>query len=113
MVWGVTIPAAIFNNACAKSAYMISDPALSQTLRSGNAYALATKSFIANIQSEVVRGEMIEMFAQTLRTVWLFGIPFAGIGLLMSFVEREVKLRTTLRTEFGLARENKPEMGRE
>lgn len=82
---------------------MVSDPAVAQRLRHGHAYEIANKAFLANIESDVVRGETIEAFTQSLRTVWYVGIPFAGVGLLVCFLEREIKLRTTLKTEFGLA----------
>ncbi|KAH8748099.1 putative efflux pump antibiotic resistance protein [Diaporthe sp. PMI_573] len=85
VVWGVTIPAAVFNNACDKNSFMVSDPAVAQGLRDRRAYEMATKAFLLNIEKESVRGEMIEMFTHSLRTVWRVGIPFAGVALLICF----------------------------
>lgn len=103
----MTIPAAVFNNACAANAHMVSDPAVALKLKGGHAYGIATKAFLASIESDVVREETIKVFTQSLRRAWHVGIPFAGVGLLVCFLEREIKLRTTLDTEFGLADEKK------
>lgn len=39
---------------------------------------------------------------QSLRTIWRVGIAFAGLGFLLTFLEKEVKLRDKLNTEFGI-----------
>lgn len=54
------------------------------------------------------------MILQSLRTVFFVGIAFAGLGFLVTFLEKEVKLRTKLNTEFGLdeKRQEDTERGR-
>jgi hypothetical protein len=49
----------------------------------------------------------VEVFTGALRQVWLIGIAFAGIGLLIVFVEKEVELRNELNTEFGMEERKK------
>ena len=37
-----------------------------------------------------------------MRTVWLVGVAFAALACLLTLLEREVKLRDKLNTEFGI-----------
>lgn len=34
--------------------------------------------------------------------MWLVGIAFAGLGFFMTFLEKEITLRTKLNTKFGI-----------
>ena len=52
------------------------------------------------------------MIFQSLRTVFLVGIAIAGLGILVTFLEKEDKLRTKLNTEFGLDEEKKEDAER-
>ncbi|RAQ71783.1 macrolide phosphotransferase k [Aspergillus flavus] len=101
-VWGVTIPSAIYNNECRKNARSITDPAIAHYLTGGRAYEYSTKAFLDSIQDPASREQVVQVFQKSLRTVWLVAIAFAGLGLLVTLVEREVKLRDKLNTKFGL-----------
>jgi hypothetical protein len=101
-VWGVTIPSAVFNNECARRASSLPDPVIAEMLGGGQAYQYATASFVDSIADEGLRDQVINIFGDALRTVWLVGIGFAALAFLLIFLEREVKLRTELETEFGL-----------
>jgi hypothetical protein len=48
-IWGVAIPAAIFNNEFAKQSYKIQDPAARQLLAGGHAYEYVSANFVASI----------------------------------------------------------------
>ncbi|KAE8339531.1 hypothetical protein BDV24DRAFT_152689 [Aspergillus arachidicola] len=101
-VWGVTIPSAIYNNECRKNARSITDPAIAHYLTGGRAYEYSTKAFLDSIQDPASREQVVQVFQKSLRTVWLVAIAFAGLGLLVTLVEKEVKLRDKLNTKFGL-----------
>lgn len=103
-IWGVTIPSAIFNNEVRRHKDLISDVAISNKLANGQAYELATKAFLDTLAGPdtVVRDQVIEVFTRAIQTVWYVGIAFAGAGFLVSFVQKEIKLRQELNTEFGL-----------
>ncbi|KAB8209605.1 major facilitator superfamily domain-containing protein [Aspergillus parasiticus] len=101
-VWGVTIPSAIYNNECRKNARSITDPAIAHYLTGGRAYEYSTKEFLDSIQDPASREQVVQVFQKSLRTVWLVAIAFAGLGLLVTLVEKEVKLRDKLNTKFGL-----------
>ncbi|KAI1825865.1 MFS general substrate transporter [Xylaria intraflava] len=94
-VWGVAIPAAVFNNrvdvALAQGA--ISDPAVAQRLAGGAAYQSASAAFVRAV------------YAAATQRVFQVAIAFAGVAFLLSLFEKEIELRKTLDTEFGL--ENK------
>lgn len=101
-IWGVTIPSAVFNNECGRLANDLSDANLAGLLSGGKAYQYATAAFVNGISNDKLRGEVVDLFSQAMRSVWLVGIAFAGLGFLMVFVEREVTLRDKLDTKFGI-----------
>jgi hypothetical protein len=101
-VWGVTIPAAIFNNECSRLSSTISDADVASMLSRSQAYEHATNVFLNSIEDDLLRQEVIDVFVGALRTCWLVGIAFAGLGFLLTFVEKEIELSTELNTEFGI-----------
>lgn len=106
-IWGVTIPSAIFNNECRRLANFVSDPRIASYLTGGRAYQYATQAFLNNIEDHASRREVVQVFAGAMRTVWLVGIAFAGTGFLLTFLEKEIRLRDKLNTEFGIEEEKK------
>jgi hypothetical protein len=104
-IWGVTIPSAIFNNECRRLASSVSDAKIVSDLDGGRAYEYATKAFLNSIDNETVRSEVTGVFSDALRTVWLVGIAFCSLGFLFTFLEKEIKLRDKLDTEFGMEQE--------
>lgn len=109
-IWGVAIPAAIFNTYTAKFAEIVDDVGARDVLRHGDAYASATKVFVESF-STPVRDQIIEVFTEALRKVFFIALSFAGLAFLLSFLEREVKLRKELETEFGLEERDQTEKG--
>lgn len=129
-IWGVTIPAAIFNNECRVRADGLTDQNLAKFLNSGKAYQYATQTFLDSIVDPSSRQEVVNLFRfvshpprvflfcppppkhlltmwQSMRTVWYVGVAFAGLGWLLVWLEREVTLRSKLNTKFGLEEKNK------
>ncbi|KAL5040840.1 major facilitator superfamily domain-containing protein [Aspergillus fruticulosus] len=105
-VWGVAIPAAIFNNrflAALRTAGVDGDSrvALAALLDARNAYQEASGEIIASLPPEL-RPVVVGVYAGALKWVWRVSVIFAGLGFLVAWMEREVELRTTLETEFGL-----------
>ncbi|RYP10841.1 hypothetical protein DL764_000393 [Monosporascus ibericus] len=101
-VWGVAIPATIFNNQVDRLLYRISDLDVRERLAGGGAYQYASANFVSSFD-EPLRGEVIGVYREALRLVFLVGIAFAGLAFLLVFIEKEIPLRTVLETEFGLA----------
>ncbi|KAL9130698.1 MAG: hypothetical protein Q9217_001177 [Psora testacea] len=100
-IWGISIPAAIFNNQFDNLLYRISDAPLRGLLSGGQAYSRASRDFINSFPTGL-RQELIGVYSDSLKLVWQVGIAFSGLSFLLVFLEKEIKLRTTLETEFGL-----------
>ncbi|KAI1134687.1 MFS general substrate transporter [Hypoxylon sp. FL0543] len=104
-VWGVAIPATIFNNRIGQLLGEIADPAAAQMLSNGGAYGSASaaqvKQFPAPIQVQIR-----SVYSQALQRVFQVSVAFAGVGFLLSLFEDEIVLRKTLDTEYGLKHEN-------
>ncbi|KAM0715208.1 hypothetical protein Q7P37_009673 [Cladosporium fusiforme] len=100
-IWGVTIPAAIFNNQLEKTSSRILDSKIRSDLAAGQAYGRATKAYINQFQGST-RQQIIGSFANALRFVWLISLAFSGLAFLLALIERDIPLRTELESEFGL-----------
>jgi asparagine N-glycosylation enzyme membrane subunit Stt3 len=100
-VWGLTIPAVVFNNQFDRLAYKISDPVVRALFVGGNAYSHASRKFISSF-GNATRDEIVQTYTDTLNLVWQVAIPICGICFFLVFVEKEIKLRTELKTEYGM-----------
>jgi len=99
-IWGVSIPAAIFNNRFDQLSTQF-DPSIRALFTRGQAYEHATAGFIQSFDP-ATRAVVIQAYVEALKRVWQIGIVFGGITLLSVFLEKEIPLRTELETEFGL-----------
>ncbi|OTA89148.1 hypothetical protein M434DRAFT_374057 [Hypoxylon sp. CO27-5] len=104
-VWGVAIPASIFNNRIGQLLGEISDPAAAQMLSSGGAYGSASAAQVKQFPTST-QTEIRSVYSQAVQRVFQVSIAFAGVGFLLSLFEDEIVLRKTLDTEYGLKHEN-------
>ena len=110
LVWGATIPAAIFNNRFDQLAPgRIQNPAVVTLLSGGKAYQHATRQFLDSLPKEI-SAQVTSVMLASLRRTWQVAIGFAGFGFVLVSLEREIKLRQELDTEFGMV--TKEEKGR-
>lgn len=100
-VWGVAIPATIFNNRINQNAYQISDPVARQLLSEGGAYGAADAAQVKQF-SVPVQHEIRHVYSDALQLVWRVGIAFSGFAFLLTLLEKEIKLRENLETEYGM-----------
>lgn len=100
-IWGVAIPAAIFNNRFSQLSYRIADPAVRDMLSHGRAYQYASSAFVKSFGEPVTRA-LVGVYSDALKRVWQISTVFAGIAFILSVFEQEVVLRTELETEYGL-----------
>lgn len=101
-ILGVAIPGAILNIYSSQYATdLIANPTVRSSLQNGDTYASATRNFVVTLP-EPPQGQVIEVFTKALAKVFLIGIVFPALSFLLSFIEREVKLRTVREMEFGL-----------
>jgi MFS family permease len=102
LIWGLTIPAAIFSNRFNQlAATRITDPVIRAVLNGGFAYEHATPAF-PKLLPEATREQVVWVLNESLRRIWQVTIGFAALGFLLVSFEREVPLRQELETEFGL-----------
>lgn len=104
-VWGVAIPASIFNNRVSQLLGEISDPTAASMMASGGAYGAASAAMVEQFPS-AIQAEIRSVYSQALQRLFQISIAFAGVGLILSLFEDELVLRETLETEFGLRHEN-------
>ena len=105
-IWGVAIPAAIFNNKFQQLAPRIDNSDLQHLFKAGHAYEYASASFIKSIP-EPTRGRVIGVYTDSLKLVWQISIVFSGVAFLFVLLEKQIKLRTELETEYGLEEKQK------
>jgi MFS family permease len=102
-IWGVSIPAAIFNNRFDQLSSRL-DPSIRDSFTRGKAYQHATAKFIDSFEPET-RKVIVQTYVDALKRVWQIGIAFGVITVLSVLIEKEIKLRTKLESEFGLVDE--------
>lgn len=102
MIWGATIPAAIFNNRVSQLSERAGDAGVVEALGNGKAYEHATRTFLDSLPDVKLRSLVISIFVDALKTMWYVAIAFAGFGFLIVIIEKEIPLRKELDTEFGM-----------
>ena len=108
-IWGVAIPAAVFNNRFSQLVVNISDPQARSIFGAGDAYQFASSSFLQSFAPDV-REQVVRVYSESLKRVWQISIVFAGVAFLLVFLEKQIKLRTELETEFGLEEKKAEQM---
>ncbi|PON28895.1 hypothetical protein TGAM01_v202003 [Trichoderma gamsii] len=101
-IWGVSIPAAIFNAQFDSLLYLIDDVGIREQLSHGKAYSYANADLINSFPDDGIQAQVIDVYTRSLRLTWYVSLGFAVLGFLLCFVEREIDLRQTLETDFGL-----------
>jgi hypothetical protein len=100
-IWGVSIPAAVFNSCFEQLSHRISDPEVRAMLKNGKAYEQASAAFIQSF-SEPTRSEIIRTYEGALQRVWQIAIAFGLLGVIAALPMRELKLKKVLHTQFGM-----------
>ncbi|KAI1123367.1 MFS general substrate transporter [Nemania abortiva] len=102
-IWGVTIPGVIFNAAFDKNIHLISDQALREQLRGGEAYAFASQVHaLKSTLDPRVLAEVKGVYVRSLRTIWWVGLGISLASMLAVAGEKHLELRTELQTEYGM-----------
>lgn len=94
-VWGISIPAAIFNSRFAVESYRISDSAVRDALGGGNAYSHVSGSFVASLP-QALQNEVRGVYADALRVVWYVSMALSVVAFAIVFLEKEIVMRTTI-----------------
>lgn len=54
-----------------------------------------------------MRDEIVGVYRDALKVVWIVGAAITGLGFLLVFAEREIKLRMELKSEYGMKEKEK------
>ncbi|CAJ2511909.1 Uu.00g075340.m01.CDS01 [Anthostomella pinea] len=102
-IWGVTAPGIIFNAVFDQNRHRIPDPALREQVSGGQAYSFARQVHVVRDDySTAVWSEVTDVYAESLRVIWWFGLAISLLFLLAVGGEKELELRKELETEYGL-----------
>lgn len=91
VVWGVSVPSAIFNAQVESYLPRISDSSVQEALGGGAGYEHGTKEYVTSLTGDLQK-QVINLFSDSLQVVWIFATVIAGIGLLLVFLEKYVSL---------------------
>ncbi|KAF2234873.1 MFS general substrate transporter [Viridothelium virens] len=102
-VWGISVPATVFNSRVNQLANRVPDPHVQQLLINGGAYARASREFLHSLDPvPTVKAAVISVYTDALQLTWQVGIGFSVLAFLTVFVLKEVPMREHLETDFGL-----------
>ncbi|RYC65150.1 hypothetical protein CHU98_g1018 [Xylaria longipes] len=110
-IWGLAIPAAIFNNRFSQLLHTIEDESARAMLSDGKAYSLASAAF-SNQFTGATRDQVIAVYTASLQRTWQIAVVFAGVAFLVALLEKEIPLRQELDTEFGIEKEEEKAEGK-
>jgi hypothetical protein len=74
-------------------------------LQNGRAYQFVSGEYVQTLPP-VVKAEVIAVYLEALRAVWIGAVAFGATGLAAVLVERHIPLRTELDTKYGMKYEN-------
>ena len=100
-VWGIFFATVLFNHKVDNALWKVTDPAVVAELEHGGAYSRATAAFMSTL-TEVTKTQVVMVYNDGLRVVWEGLLASSLLGLIISFLEKEVKMRQTLDSEYGL-----------
>jgi EmrB/QacA subfamily drug resistance transporter len=100
-LFGVAVPGAVFNVRFAQLLPTITSAAARASLTNGKAYSRASAKSTKKFGNEV-KVEIINVFTQSLKSVWIVFAVVAGVGFALTWLEKEYKMRKELNTAYGL-----------
>lgn len=112
-IWGVAIPLSVFNSKV-DSLLVIrlhDNATVRSLLEKGGAYTLGAGGFLYSAlgldSNPSLEATVRSIYVDSLKLCWQVGLAFALVGFLLSFLAKELSMRTELETEFGLVEESK------
>lgn len=100
-IWGVSIPAAIFNSRASSLSHDVVNEVARKALARGGAYSHASRDFLS-ILDPITHDQVISVFTSSLRWIWIVATVLSGVSFFSVFVEEEIELRKENDTEFGM-----------
>ncbi|KAH6629007.1 major facilitator superfamily domain-containing protein [Boeremia exigua] len=100
-LFGVAIPGAVFNVRFTSLLPTIGSKTAQSQLAKGQAYQHASAAFVSSFGAKN-QVQIVNAFNESLKSVWIVYAVLAGIGFLMTFGEKQYKMRKQLNTKYGL-----------
>ncbi|CAG9986857.1 unnamed protein product [Clonostachys byssicola] len=100
-VFGVAIPATIFNNRIYDLQGAIADPSAKLALSTLGPYGSASASFVRQFDLET-QHQLRNVFSQGCLRVFQVALGLCALGFVLSLFEDEIVLRKKLKTKYGL-----------
>lgn len=111
-IWGVAIPLAVFNTRADSlvASGLQDNEAVRTLLSNGGAYTLAAGGSVYTAldldNNPALKATVTGIYSDSLSLCWKVGLAFALLGFLLTFIMKELPMRTELETEFGLVTES-------
>ncbi|TLS21200.1 uncharacterized protein PpBr36_10634 [Pyricularia pennisetigena] len=105
MIWGTSVPAALFNDRFEQLLWTIDDASTRALLAHGEAYSRGPA--IVHTLPDDIKAQVVDVFTKSMQRVWQIGIAFAAVSFLVAtFGMREVPMRQRLDVvDFGMEAE--------
>ncbi|KAF2621179.1 MFS general substrate transporter [Macroventuria anomochaeta] len=100
-LFGVAVPGAVFNVRFTSLLSTIPSKNARWQLAKGQAYQHASAAFVSSFGPKN-KVQIVNTFNESLKSVWIVFAILAGIGFLMTFGEKQHKMRKQLNTKYGL-----------
>ena len=107
-VWGVTMGGIVFNSQINVHLGLISDEGIRESLENGKAYAfVAGSSGLRAIADPKSLLEVIQVYAKSLKVVWLVVIAIGLLAFVLVPLQKLLKLKKENNTKFGIKKQKK------
>ena len=103
--FGVTIPLVVLNSQADTLSWMISDPEVRNMIGNNGAYAHVSGPFISSLSPET-QSQVVDVYSKSLQVVWYVSLGLSLFSFLLAFFEKDIPLRTTNESKFGLSEKN-------
>lgn len=104
-VWGLTIPAVIFNSQFDSRISNITSQAVREALGGGDAYSHVSASYMTSL-APGLRTEVIGAYLGALKIVWVACLGFNALGAVLVLFEREITLSEAVESDYGIKKED-------
>ncbi len=111
-IWGAAVPFAVFNSKVNLLVVELlqANQAASRELLNGGAYTVAAGGSLYSSlrlgENPALEATVRSIYVDSLKLCWQVGLAFAILGFILTFFAKELPMRTTLETEFGIADES-------
>ncbi|KAF2136065.1 uncharacterized protein K452DRAFT_238184 [Aplosporella prunicola CBS 121167] len=111
-IWGIAIPAAIFNNRFSHLLYRVENAQARAELGGGRGYSHIDGSYIRTLPAGDEQ-QVLDVYTASLKVVWEVALAFSIAFFLLVFLEKQIKLRTTINSDYGLKEKKKQQTDKE